>query len=268
MGFKSVIGVALCVQLVGCAGPQVGRIGPAVALPNGPPRNDCERNDWYELAPTRVQATGATAGVLFNTHYSQLVDGLGVFRHEENDPEDLEDVWSRMDEPVLQRKHQARIEPVDAAHQRTLALSLGGLAVGLTGIGIAAAVGDQDRTLATITGVTGLAALVVGTIGALASQPSGEEQLYADARRKLFIAGEDDRVAVERGVNKANSRRRRRCGGTPARPSVPQPVRGPAPAPSVSAPDDVSVPVSSPAGNATGEPPEAPGAELQVAPDP
>lgn len=268
MAFKSVMGIALCVQLVACAGPQVGRIGPAVALPNGPPRSDCERNDWYELAPTRVQATGATAGVLFNTHYSQLVDGLGVFRHQESDPEDLEDLWSRMDEPVLQRKHQARIEPVDAAHERTLALSLGGLALGLTGVGIAAAVGDQDRTLATITGVTGLAALVVGTIGALAAQPSGEEQLYADARRKLFIAGEDDRVAVERGVNRANSRRRRQCGGTPSRLSVPQPVRAPAPAPSAPAPDDASLPVSDPTGNATEEPPAAPGAEQQATPKP
>jgi hypothetical protein len=83
----------------------------------------------------------------------------------------------------------------------------------------------------------------------------------------LFIDCEDDRVAVERGVNNANGRRRAQCGGTPASPAAPQPVPEPAPAPSAPTPDDASRPLSgeqsaSPPAETTAAP-EAPGTEEQ-----
>ena len=248
-----------------CRGSPGRRTGPAVALPNGPARNDCEREDWYELAPARVRATGATAGVLVDTYYSQQVDGLAVFRPQQNDPEELEHVWPKIDEPALQRKHQAHIDPVDAAHQRVVLWSVGGLALGFTGLGIAAAVQDQDRSAATAAGVTGLAALLIGAIGALSSQPSGEAQLHADARRRLFIEGEDDRAAIERGVNTANSRRRRQCGGTPAPPPVSRSVH--APAPIVPPPDVAGERTQAPPDDANTEP-DAPRSEEQAPSEP
>jgi hypothetical protein len=46
---------------------------------------------------------------------------------------------------------------------------------------------------------------------ALASQPSGEDQIAADARRELFFPEEDDMSAVGRGVDRINNRTRDRC---------------------------------------------------------
>lgn len=206
----------------GCGGPHFGRIGTPVALANGAPRTACEREEWLELVPARVNAMGTTTSIGFHIHYSQVHEGLGVFTYGDDDPVDLEDVWPRLAEPELERRHQAPIEAVDAAHLRSLFWAVGGLAGMVGGIGAATAIQDESPTAATVVGVSGLVVGLVGVVGALASQPSGAEQVHADARRKLFIPGEDDLDAAARGVDRANAAQRRACGGTPVEPG---PVR-------------------------------------------
>jgi hypothetical protein len=198
---------------VGCGGSQYGKIGPAYPLPNGSPGTDCERAAWFDIAPARIQATGATIGVGVNTYYTQEHEGLGVFRHGSKDPEDLEDLLPTLGEPDLAQRHQARIEPVDAASRRAVYWSVGGLVGLFGGIGVAAAVQKDSPSVAAAFGISGLVLGLVGVVGALASQPSGEDQLYADARRKLLIRGEDDPRAITRGINDLNGRQRVKCGG-------------------------------------------------------
>lgn len=214
-------GLWLATAAIACVRPNVGRIGPVLALPTGQPRSVCERQGWYELAPARVRATGATVGVMFGAPYtytvphSQLQEGIGAFEHASDDPEELEDIWSKLDEPELERRHQSRIEPVDAAFRRTLYWSLGGLGAMGAGVGTAAVIQDDSPTAAAVFGLSGVVVGLVGAVAALASQPSGDDQVYADARRRLFIPGEDDLLAAQRGIDRANARRRRECGGAP-----------------------------------------------------
>ena len=59
--------------------------------------------------------------------------------------------------------------------------------------------------------VTGLGLSVVGIVGALVAQPSGQEQLEAEARSRLFLFPEDDRAAVDRGVDRSNLAARAHC---------------------------------------------------------
>ena len=189
--------------LLGC-GPSAIRTGQALSLPSGAPQGTCERQGFYELAPARITTHAATAGVTYTDLYQADFNGLGVFRPGSNQPEELEDVWPRLNEPRLQQLHEARIEPVDAASRRSLYWALGGL-VGLAGgIAGAAALGDSHQEAAAVVGISGLAMGVVGVVGALVAQPSGQEELAADARRKLFFFPEDDRAAVLRGVDRHN----------------------------------------------------------------
>jgi hypothetical protein len=102
--------------LVACgAGPQLGRIGAPISLPNGEPRSTCENEGWYELAPTRIETHTVRGGGNVQTHYFQLHEGVGVYRPHEEDPQDLENVWPSLRQPGLQQAHQARIQPVDDA---------------------------------------------------------------------------------------------------------------------------------------------------------
>lgn len=187
------------------------RTGPTVPLPTGAPRSACERKDWYELAPASLNATAATAGIGYNVYYQGQFNGLGVFRPSAKEPEKLEDVWPRLSEPRLQQLHQARIDAVDAKEYRAVYWALGGLAGLAAGLGGAAALGDSHPNLAAASAITGLGLSVVGIVGALVAQPSGQEQLEAEARSRLFLFPEDDRAAVDRGVDRSNLAARARC---------------------------------------------------------
>jgi len=171
----------------------------------------CERAEWYEAAPARIKAEGATAGVLFTTHFRQEFNGLALFRPGSSDPEPLDDAWQKLAEPELQQLHEARIETVNAAHRHSLYWALGGLGGMAVGIGGAVAVSDSSKEGAAALGIGGLVIGIAGVVGALVTQPSGPDQLHADARRKLFIEGEDDFKAVGRGVERSNLRRRISC---------------------------------------------------------
>jgi hypothetical protein len=168
-------------------------------------------NTGTSSRPRAFARTGVTAGFGYQVHHSQIWEGGGVFQVGEDDPEDLEDVFPEMREPALQRKHEARIQPVYDAHARSLYWALGGLAAMGTGIGIAAAIQDDSPTGAAVAGISGLGLGLVGVFGALAAQPSGEEQLAADAREQLFIPSEDDMKAAARGVDRMNAAQRSRC---------------------------------------------------------
>lgn len=213
------IPVALfCAGLVGCAQQvQVGRIGAPVALTSGKPRSACERANWQELAPARVVAKGMTQGISHTTHYSQINEGMGVFRLGSDNPEDLEEVLPKMGEPELAQQHMEPIERVNAANRRAVTwalVGLGGMAAGL----IPAALLEKDNPgAAAAFGISGVAVGVMAVVGTLINQPSGEEQLIANARRRLFIPQEDDMRAVERGLSRMNTQERDSCdlGHTP-----------------------------------------------------
>lgn len=225
----------------------MGRVGPPIALPNGAPQSACEREGWYELAPAKIQSQATTAGIGYNTIYTKIHVGAAIFPVGENDPEKLKDLWPQMSERTLQLKHEARIQPVDDAAQTSLYWALGGLAGFAGGVGVAAATENESKTTAAIFGVSGLALGLVGVVGALVTQPSGLDQLEAEARRKLFFPREDDLTAVARGVNRINGTRRQQCGGIPIpfppatipeKPKVPPPQ----PAPSAPTPAPTSTP--------------------------
>src|SRR5512133_1351712 len=204
-----------CSLVAGCGAPKVGRIGPPVSLPNGAPRSACERENWHELVPARVTSTAMTAGIWFNTIHVKNQEGLGVFELKEDEPSELEDLWPLMAETQLRRRHQARIQPVEDASRRSGYWALGGLAGLGMGLTVAAATSESSPGTATAFGITGVAVGLVSVVGALVTQPSGPEQLDAEARRKLFILREDDFIAAARGVNRLNGAQRRRCGGKP-----------------------------------------------------
>ena len=232
-----------CVScLLGCGGgPVLGRLGDPVALPNGGPRTTCERENWYELVPSRVEGRGVTP--TFSRYRSTEVttviyEGYGVYRPGESDPIDLEDVWPRLKEPALQKQHMVIIDSVEAATWKSFWWAMGGLAGLTAGVGTAAAIQDETSTGATVAGLTGLALGLTGVVVSLAVFPSAGEQAAAEAREKIFVPDEDDMEAVHRGTDRANAERRRGCGGTPV-PYEPRfvaapdraPQRDPAPPP-------------------------------------
>jgi hypothetical protein len=216
---RLVLGVC-ALWLVGCGGgPPLGRLGDPVSLPNGAPRNACEQKEWYELVPSRTAGSGMTPS--YGSRYqsynvtTQLYEGYGIYLPGVSDPEDLEDVWPRLKEPALQKKHVVIIDRVEAASWRSVWWSIGGLAGLFAGVGTAAAIQEETETGAAVAGVTGLALGLTGVVMALINFPSAADQAAAEAREKIFIPGEDDMQAVARGTDRANAERRRGCGGTP-----------------------------------------------------
>jgi hypothetical protein len=201
--------LAVTVPLATCAGAHTGRFGPTLALRTGAPRNACEQERWLELARARTQAQAATPG----WRYWQIYEGDGVFRPNEDVPRRLEGLWPAMQEPELQREHEARISPVDAAKQRGLIWSLVALP-GMAAIASPAFAFDQGSPGAYAFALAGVTFGVVAVVMALANVPSAGDQLAADARRVLFIDGEDDPDAVTRGLSRANATTRQQCGGS------------------------------------------------------
>jgi hypothetical protein len=195
--------VVFAAALVGCA--QARRASPAYPLPAGPPQNACERGDWLELVVTEYRpAPGFPAR-------SKTYSGLGVFRLDAADPEDLEKLFPRMEEPDLRAPHEARIRPTDAASRRALVSVLIGGGALVVGLGTAAALNDRNHDAANVFGVSGLAIGLIGSVVALILAPSEEARMDAEARHNLFLEGEDDMGAVERGVNRANQATRQAC---------------------------------------------------------
>ena len=216
---KTLTTLALAVPLLslalGCSSAHLGRLGNPVQLPTGAPRSECEQESWYEIVPTRVRATGRTNEVLFSTYYWREDEGMAIYRVGRERPQKLDNVWSVIGDPELQREHEARIEPIVAAERRVLWWTLGGVGGLAIGTGTGLALMDESRDAAIGAMLAGLAVGVVGLVGALVNQPSGEEQLYADTRRTLLIPEEDAIYRAEAGIDRANARQRQRCGGAP-----------------------------------------------------
>lgn len=243
--------------MLGCgSGIMTGRVGKPIALPTGQPTNACERRDWYELAPAQVEVSGQVHQGTVIAHYRAAARGMGVFKLGEDEPVDADDILDPMQEPELAAAHRARIQPVDDALWKSFNWALGGLVGMAGGIGGAAAVQGESPAAAAVLGVGGLVFGVVAVVVSLGSQPSGYDQMEADARRQLFFADEDDVLAVQRGVYHLNSVRRQRCGGPPPQPwvptgrdLVPPPANPPTPSPSLdpgTARTLVPLPVSAP----------------------
>jgi hypothetical protein len=139
-----------------------------------------------------------------------------VFRPGSDDPEDLEEVLPMMAEPALAQQHMEPIERVNAANRRAVTWALVGLGGMLAGLIPAALLEKDNPGAAAAFGISGAAVGLTGVVGTLVNQPSGEEQLVADARRRLFMTQEDDMRAVERGLSRMNLQGRDSCDGEPA----------------------------------------------------
>ena len=181
-------------------------MGPAYTLPADPPQNECERGRWLELVETEYRpAPPPTPPPVYG--------GLGVFRLNAADPEALEQLFPRMDEPDLRWEHEERIKPADTAYRRAMAALLIGSGGLFVGVGTAAALNDSHHDAANVFGVSGLAIGLVGVVLGLILTPSENARMAAEARHYLFVEGEDDNGAVERGVNRANQATRQDCQG-------------------------------------------------------
>lgn len=115
------------------------------------------------------------------------------------------------------QRHQARIAPVDASIRTAGYWFWGGLAGFGVGLGTGLAVRSESKDISNGFIASGIGLGVIGLVAAYIAAPSPEDQLGAQARRKLFKAGEDDIVAVARGIDHANGQRRLACGGEPAK---------------------------------------------------
>ncbi|MDD9942096.1 MAG: hypothetical protein OXU20_13710 [Myxococcales bacterium] len=207
--------------LVGCGpGIKTGRIGPTVPLPSGPPSSACESQGWLELAQSRAIATGTESTGLYTTTYRAEIEGYGVFRPGSDDNVSLPEVLPGFGEPALEEAHMAPIRAVEAAETRAIVWGVVGLGGMAAGLGTAAAIQEDSPTGAAVAGISGLIVGLIGVVGMLVEQPSGPEQVVADAHRQLFSAKVDDMSAVARGVNHSNAQQRGRCGGV-APPDVP-----------------------------------------------
>jgi hypothetical protein len=67
--------------------------------------------------------------------YHQLHQGIGVFEVNKDEPTPLKELWPKMQEPELERRHQARIAPIEAKERNAGYWGIGGLVVGGVGIG-------------------------------------------------------------------------------------------------------------------------------------
>lgn len=198
-----VIGLTAC-------GPSAIRTAQPIPTQAPVPNTACERENTFELVPTRLQVQGTETGLFATTRTAQM-RGLAVYQKGDEDPRELDELWPVIDEPDLQSSHQAWIQPVDDAHWRVIYWSLGGLGVMGAGLGTAAALQDVNPTGATVAGLTGLGLGLTAAIIAIASQPSAAEQMAANGRRYMFIPGEDERAAVIRGVDKLTRHAREQC---------------------------------------------------------
>lgn len=194
----------------------VRRLGRPLPLPQGAPQGDCERQAWYDLAPAELRTREAVLPRSGSVAYVSLQHGIAAFPHGSQEVKELDDLWPRLEEPGLEQGHRARLGPVHAALWRSFYWSLAGLGGMGAGVGTAAVIGDEAPTAAAVFGLTGLGIGLVAAIGALSSLPSGSELRYAEARRWLLVRGEDDFAAAERGIDRANARRRLDCAGQPA----------------------------------------------------
>ena len=184
-----------------CACTHAVRMGPAVPLTIGDPRDACEQEGWLELAPAEVRQWGPPA----------VYEGFGLFRPGQPRPEDLERVVDRLQEPTLEAR-MARIRRTDAATHRSLYWVLGVGVGGMTvGLGTGAALNDRNHAAATAFGIGGLALGLVGVIGALVTMPPTQDQLDADAGHYVFF-GAQDLPAITRGTERTDQAVRQACG--------------------------------------------------------
>lgn len=185
--FRGVCSICICLSLGARGGPQLGRVGPVFALPNGSPRSQCEAKGWYEMAQTRLQTQTTEGTGDFTSYYSRLFEGVGIYRPREEQPLDLVDVWPDLRDRELEKRHQARIKPVDDANVTSLYWMLGALGTLVATAGTAAAIRKESRTAAVTIAVGGLVVSTAGMAIGWAKGPSPSERMTADARRKLLF---------------------------------------------------------------------------------
>ena len=188
--------VALATALL-CSCTHIARTGPAVPLNIGDPTGACEQEGWLELAPAKFLPWGSSG-----------VHGVGFFRPGQADPEELERVVDRLQEPTLEAK-VAHYRRTNAATRRALYWSLGALGSMTVGVGTAAALNDRNHSAANVFGIAGLALGLVGVIGAIIVMP-WQDADAAEAGQYLFSDPADLR-AILRGTERADQAVRQGC---------------------------------------------------------
>jgi len=208
----------LLLALVGtsCRGVTTVRMGEPVALQSGPARNECEAEDWYELVPAQSFSSGADEtgrgyGWVEYTTISRSAPGYAVFRPGEDSPEELKNVFPKMNEPALEQAHMQRIDGILSRESRSRNMVLWG---GVAAIGSAILMGAtwDSEALSWTFGIATFASLGVMLWGAV-SQPSASERTFANLRKTTLLPDEDNLTAAQRGVNHANQTTRSECGG-------------------------------------------------------
>jgi len=233
--------MALCVfalgNLMGCA-PQVRTVREQqpVELPAGAAKGSCEERSWLEIVPSRTFARNmqsTTTGGAFGTYsvYTETASreqkGLAVYEQGGREPILVQDLFPRIDEPLLADQHMARIEGIQRDKRRSDAFAT--VAFPILGVGVAgtlasagvliAGVQTENDALsdAALYGTLGSTVIIIIgaalSIGHLLSRPPPNQVTYMQVRERMFIPTEDDIAALERGVQRANERRRKEGGG-------------------------------------------------------
>lgn len=206
--FGSLAAVAMVVAMLGGCAPQTLRLGPSVRLPSGAPMSECERQEWLEAAPARVQiTTSEPVATVGNYQYYQMHTaqgaGLAVYPVGEERPLFLEDSAPRLGEPMVDQ-YALQLEPIHRRNRIAGRLMWSGLGMALGGLGVL-----------WIEPITGGSLTLVGLIlelVALAVMPPAASNAYYQVRRRVFTQ-EIPHQAVLRGVERANQTTRRRCSG-------------------------------------------------------
>jgi hypothetical protein len=244
----------LCLVLFGLAAgcaSTVQRLGGEVPTRTGPVRNDCEREAWLVLVPTRYQEVNEDGRAI-----SPRNDGLGLYRLGASRPESIPALERELGDSPLVDQHAAKVRSYD--RQRLASGLFAGAGLVVIGIGtglFVSAFGERhvmvdgvpttrqevDTTRSIGGAILGGMGLALGIAGLVIS-PSHAERAEGEAARYAFQPPTDDRNTVRELVAVHNERVRDRC-----HTDAPLPRAAPAaPSPAPSAPVEPTAPSAPP----------------------
>jgi hypothetical protein len=258
----------LCLVLFGLAAgcaSTVQRLDGEVPTRTGLPRNDCEKEAWLVLVPTRYQEVNEDGRTT-----SPRNDGLGLYQLGASRPESIPARARELGDSPLVDRHVAGAHSYD--RQQLAAGLFAGTGLVVIGIGTGLFVSAFGERHVTVDGVPttrqevnttlSIGGAILGGVGlalgiaGLVISPSHAERAEGEAARYAFQPPTDDRKAVRELVATHNGRVRDRC-HTDA-PAPPASAAAPSPAPSVPAEPIAPSPPPQAAPSASAPPPAEP----------